>query len=89
MKIFTSLFQLQIWHKMKHNENFKQWFNVFVIISETLQGHECKFYEIWFTYLSFIVLLFMFLSGPLNIHCEVAQLMMIPVVNSLTNTLFP
>ena len=38
LKIFASLFPLPIWRKMKGKENFKQWFNVFVVISEALQG---------------------------------------------------
>ena len=34
---------LQIWHKGKHKGNFKQWFNVLVVISEGWQG-ESKAY---------------------------------------------
>ena len=39
---FCFTFPLQIWHKMKHKGNFKQWFNVFLAISEAWQGYELK-----------------------------------------------
>ena len=42
LKIFASLFLLQIWQKMKHKGNIKQWFNVFLVISEAWQGYESK-----------------------------------------------
>ena len=42
LKIFASLFPLQIWWKMKHKGNFKQWFNVLLVIFEGWQGYELK-----------------------------------------------
>ena len=42
LKIFASLFLLQIWQKMKHKGNFKQLFNVFLVIYEEWQGYESK-----------------------------------------------
>ena len=51
LKIFASLFPLQIWQKMKQKGNFKQWFNVFLIISEAWQGYESKGYVVLNHYL--------------------------------------
>ena len=31
-----------MWQKMKHKQNFKQWFNVFLAIFEAWQGYELK-----------------------------------------------
>ena len=31
---------------MKHKGNFKQWFNVFLVISEAWQGYELKAYGV-------------------------------------------
>ena len=42
LKIFSEIFQQQIWQEMKHKGNFKQWFNVFLVISEASQGYESK-----------------------------------------------
>ena len=42
LKIFASPFPLQMWWNMKHKGNFKQWFNVFLVISEVWQGYELK-----------------------------------------------
>ena len=35
-------FSEQIWQEMKHKGNFKQWFNVFLLISEASKGYESK-----------------------------------------------
>ena len=32
---------------MKHKGNFKQWFNVFLVISEASQGYESKAYVVY------------------------------------------
>ena len=45
-KIFSEIFLLQIWQKIEHNANFKQWFNVFLVISEASQGYESKAYGV-------------------------------------------
>ena len=39
---FSEIFLWQIWQEMKHKGNFKQWFNVFLVISETSEGYESK-----------------------------------------------
>ena len=47
LKIFALLFPLPIWQKMKHKGNFKQWFNIFLVISEAWQGYELKGYVVF------------------------------------------
>ena len=43
-KVLT--FFLEIWQKIERNANFKQWFNVFLIISEAWQGYDLKAYGV-------------------------------------------
>ena len=43
---FSEIFPQQIWQKIECNVNFKQWFNVFLIISEVWQGHDSKAYGV-------------------------------------------
>ena len=42
LKNFSEFFLYQIWQEKKHKGNFKQWFNVFLVISEASQGYESK-----------------------------------------------
>ena len=35
-----------MWQEMKYKGNFKQWFNVFLVISEASQGYESKTYGV-------------------------------------------
>ena len=35
-----------MWQKIECNANFKQWFNIFLIISEVWQGYESKAYGV-------------------------------------------
>ena len=37
---------IQIWQKIECNANFKQWFNVFLVITEAWQGYELKAYGV-------------------------------------------
>ena len=45
LKFFSEIFP-QIWQKIECNANFKQWFNVFLVISEAWQGYELKAYVV-------------------------------------------
>ena len=44
LKFFSEIFQ--IWQKIERNANFKQWFNVFLIISEAWQGYDSEAYGV-------------------------------------------
>ena len=46
LKIFSEIFPYQIWQEIERNVNFKQWFNVFLVISEAWQGYELKAYGV-------------------------------------------
>ena len=46
LKIFSEIFPQQIWQKIERNGKFKQWFNVFLVISEAWQGYELKAYGV-------------------------------------------
>ena len=46
LKFFSKIFPLQIWQKIERNANFKQWFNVFLVISEAWQGYDSKAYGV-------------------------------------------
>ena len=46
LKFFSEIFPEQIWQKIERNANFKQWFNVFLIISEAWQGYDSKAYGV-------------------------------------------
>ena len=46
LKIFSEIFLQQIWQEIECNVNFKQWFNVFLVISEAWQGYESKAYGV-------------------------------------------
>ena len=46
LKIFSEIFPQQIWQKIERNANFKQWFNVFLIISDAWQGYDSKAYGV-------------------------------------------
>ena len=46
LKILSEIFPQQIWQKIERNANFKQWFNVFLIISEAWQGYDSKAYVV-------------------------------------------
>ena len=35
-----------MWQEIERNVNFKQWFNVFLVISEAWQGYESKAYGV-------------------------------------------
>ena len=45
-KIFLKFFRSKIWQKIEHTVNFKQWYNVFLVISEAWQGYESKAYGV-------------------------------------------
>ena len=40
------IFPYQIWQEIERNVNFKQWFNIFLIISEAWQGYQSKAYGV-------------------------------------------
>ena len=46
LTFFSEIFPLQIWQKIERNVNFKQWFNVFLFISEAWQGYDLKAYGV-------------------------------------------
>ena len=46
LTFFSEIFPKQIWQKIEHNVNFKQWFNVFLIISAVWQGYDSKAYGV-------------------------------------------
>ena len=46
LTFFSEIFPQQIWQKIECNVNFKQWFNVFLIISEVWQGYDSKAYGV-------------------------------------------
>ena len=46
LKIFSEIFPWQIWQEIERNVNFKQWFNIFLIISKASPGYELKAYGV-------------------------------------------
>ena len=42
LKIFSENFPWQTRQEIEHNANFKQWFNVFLVIYEASQGYGLK-----------------------------------------------